>query len=52
MGQILTGSGLCCFFGVGAFTPTGDALRVLLAVSAGLFVAGIVLVGVSRLPDR
>ncbi|MEU4062065.1 hypothetical protein AB0F25_06445 [Streptomyces wedmorensis] len=52
VGQVLTGSGLCCFFGVGAFSPTGDTLLVLLAVSAGLFVVGIVLVGVSRLPDR
>ncbi len=52
LGQVLTGSGLCCFFGAFAFTPSGNALFSLMAVGAGLFLAGTVLVGVSRFPDR
>ena len=51
-GQVLKGSGLCCFFSVFAFTPSGDVLPSLLTVGAGLFLAGTVLVGVSRFPDR
>ncbi|WP_371640248.1 hypothetical protein [Streptomyces virginiae] len=50
LGQVLTGSSLCLAFGVFAFSPTGDALRSLMAVGAGLFLTGTILVGVSRLP--
>lgn len=52
LGQVLTGSGLCCFFSVFTFTSSGDALRSLMAVGAGLFLAGSVLLGVSRFPGR
>lgn len=52
LGQVLTGSGLCCFFSVSVFTPSGNALLSLMAVGAGLFLAGTVLVGVSRFPGR
>lgn len=52
LGQVLTGSGLCCFFSALTFTPSGNALPTLMAVGAGLFLAGTVLVGLSRFPDR
>lgn len=52
LGQVLTGSGLCCFFSAFAFTLSGNALPSFMAVGAGLFLAGTVLVGVSRFPDR
>lgn len=50
IGQVPTGSALCCFFSVMAFAPSGNTLLSLLAASAGLFVAGTVLVSVSRFP--
>lgn len=52
LGQVLTGGGLCCFFSAFAFAPSGDVLLSLTAVGAGLFLAGTVLVGVSRFPGR
>ncbi|MGC0334555.1 putative membrane protein SirB2 [Streptomyces sp. SAI-170] len=50
IGQVLTGSGLCCFFSLIAFVPSGNAFLSLMAAGAGLFLAGTVLVGVSRFP--
>ncbi|MFJ5828879.1 hypothetical protein [Streptomyces sp. NPDC093089] len=52
IGQVLVGSGLCCLLGVLAFAPSGSVLATLVAVGGGLFLAGTVLVGVSRFPDR
>ncbi len=50
IGQVLTGSGLCCFFSLIAFAPSENAFLLLMAAGAGLFLAGTVLVGVSRFP--
>lgn len=47
---MLTGSGLCFIFGVFAFSPTGDVLLSLMAVGAGLFLTGTILVSVSKFP--
>ncbi|KPC84153.1 hypothetical protein ADK82_04805 [Streptomyces sp. NRRL S-4] len=52
LGQVLAGSGLSCLFGAFTFNPPGDVLRSLLAVGAGLFLAGSILLGVSRYPGR
>lgn len=52
LGQVLTGSGLCCFFSVVVFAPSGGAFPSFVAVGAGLFLAGSVLIGVSRFPGR
>ncbi|KQX58094.1 hypothetical protein ASE09_28030 [Streptomyces sp. Root66D1] len=50
LGLLLSGSGLCCFFGVLAFTPTGTAFLSLMAAAAGLFLTGTALIAVSRIP--
>ncbi|WP_081240899.1 hypothetical protein [Streptomyces viridosporus] len=52
LGQVLTGSGMTCFTAVLAFLPVGDALISLLAGGACLLLAGTVLLGVARFPDR
>ncbi|GAA2264572.1 hypothetical protein GCM10010415_30730 [Streptomyces atrovirens] len=52
LGQMLAGCGLSCVLVVFAFALSGNVLPWLMAVGAGLFLTGTVLIGVSRFPDR